>query len=208
MSGPVWRDAPALSGDAAGEDPVSALARLAADAGICLIVKPHPLDGDRYEAAGLRVLTTQQVFDAGMSLYQLIGSSTGMISDYSSVWTEYLELDRPLLLYCPDIADYVHGRGLSEPAMTDVAGELIVEDAEEALPFLRAVSAGGDWRPEARARVRSALELVVGDADRPSLAEVVMAEVQRRRRSRQSGADPGRSDGVILRGEDGDVTSG
>lgn len=181
-SGPVWRDAPSLSDrNRDGRDPVSALAEAAAAAGVQLVVKPHPLDADRYEAGGLRVVTTDEVFAAGMTLYQFIGASGAMISDYSSVWVEYLDLDRPLLLYCPDIAGYVGGRGLSRPYMTDIAAQLIVEQVDDILPFLEAVREGADWRPDGRAAVRTALRLDPDDEHHTSLAEVVMEELGRRR---------------------------
>ncbi|SNX98730.1 CDP-glycerol glycerophosphotransferase, TagB/SpsB family [Geodermatophilus sabuli] len=188
-SGPVWQDAPALSDQAGnGRDAVSTLAELAAAAGVRLVVKPHPLDADRYEASGLRVITTDDVFAAGMTLYQFIGASSAMISDYSSVWVEYLGLDRPLLLFCPDIADYVDGRGLSEPYMTDIAADLIVEQMDDIPPFLEAVRSGADWRPGGRAAVREALQLAPDDEELPCLAEVVMEELRQRRVQRHSSA--------------------
>ncbi|MGY1745255.1 CDP-glycerol glycerophosphotransferase family protein [Blastococcus sp. SYSU D00695] len=161
-SGQAWRDAPDLSEQRAGGhglDPVSGLARLAASVGVEIVVKPHPLDADRFERDGLRVVTTEQVFDSGMTLYQFIGSAAGMISDYSSVWVEYLDVDRPLLLFCPDLADYREGRGLSRPLMTEVAKDLTVERVHDVRPFLQAVARGDDWRPQARTAVRSALGL-------------------------------------------------
>ena len=48
---------------------------------------------------------------------------------------EYLDLDRPLLLYCPDISDYLAGRGLNEPYMTDVARELITDEPAVVVDF-------------------------------------------------------------------------
>jgi hypothetical protein len=113
-----------------------------------------------------------------MTLYQFIGASSAMVSDYSSVWVEYLDVDRPLLLYCPDIASYVDGRGLSRPYITDVAAGLIVEKVDDIRPFLEAVRNGADWRPDGRAAVRTALRLDA-DGHRPSLAEVVLGELRR-----------------------------
>jgi CDP-glycerol glycerophosphotransferase (TagB/SpsB family) len=161
-------------------DAVSGVARMAEHAGVELVVKPHPLDADDYARSGLRVLSTEEILDAGMTLYQFIGASTAMISDYSSVWVDYLHLDRPLLLYCPDISEYVHGRGLNRPYLTDIAGGLIAEVVEDVLPFLTAVRRGADWRPEERAAVRAALELSPPHAATTPLAAVVLEELQKR----------------------------
>ena len=178
-----WQDPPRLSVQAAGDavDPVTEVAKLARSIGVTVVVKPHPADTDRYEQSGLQVLSTEQVFAAGLTLYQFIGASAGMISDYSSVWVEYLDTDRPLLLLCPDIPQFVEGRGLSEPYMSDIAGDLIVERAEDVRPFLEAVARGTDWRADARAQVRTALQLDAPGADRRSVASVVLAELEDRR---------------------------
>jgi hypothetical protein len=183
IAGPVWQDSVALSGQSFhGErlDPAAGLARAAQNAGVEVLVKPHPLDADRYERSGLRVVTSEEILDAGMTLYQFIGSSTAMISDYSSVWVEYLHLDRPLVLYCPDISEYVDGRGLNEPYMTDIAGGLIVERTDDLMPFFQAVHHRQDWRPEERAALRDALLLPAPHTDVTPIVDVVLDELDRR----------------------------
>jgi hypothetical protein len=183
-SGPAWRDSVDLSGRPFhGEelDPVSQIARFAEEAGVELVVKPHPLDADDYVRSGLRVVTGEQILDAGMTLYQFIGSSAAMISDYSSVWVEYLDLDRPLLLYCPDLGEYLEGRGLNEPCMTVIAKDLITELSGDVVPFFRAVEAGADWRPEARAAVRAALELAPPLSELGSVGALVREELLARK---------------------------
>lgn len=178
--GRSWQDAPTLSGrrpDGRSPDATETLAGLARDAGVEVVVKPHPADSDRFERSGMRVLTTEEIFEAGMSLYQFIGASAAMISDYSSVWVEYLDLDRPLLLYCPDIAEYLTGRGLNPPFMTDVASDLITHDPAVLTSFLEGVREGRDWRPEARAATRTALELDGREVDRAALTRALLEEL-------------------------------
>jgi hypothetical protein len=186
-TGRSWRDAPSLSTRPLGDEPLdaaAALAGMARDAGVQLVVKPHPADADRFERSGLRVITTDEIFDSGMSLYQFIGASGAMVSDYSSVWVEYLELDRPLLLYCPDIAEYRTGRGLNEPYMTDVARDLITDQPDVVRSFLTSVAAGADWRREARAAARAALDLDGLDLDRTALTGALLQELAAHRSSR------------------------
>ncbi|MFD2091523.1 CDP-glycerol glycerophosphotransferase family protein [Blastococcus deserti] len=192
VTGRSWRDAPTLSSRSPdGEVPgaTETLAGLARDAGVEVVVKPHPADADRFERSGLRVLTTDEIFRAGMSLYQFIGASAAMISDYSSVWVEYLDLDRPLLLYCPDISEYLTGRGLNEPYMTDVARELITDEPAVVAAFLERVRAGGDWRPEARAATRTALGLDGLELDRAAMTDALLQELAAFERSRGRGRE-------------------
>jgi hypothetical protein len=112
-----------------------------------------------------------------------------MISDYSSVWVEYLDLDRPLLLYCPDIAEYLTGRGLNPPFMTDAARDLITADPTVVTAFLEGVRAGSDWRPEARAATRTALGLDGLEVDRTALTDALLEELAAFGRGRGSGRE-------------------
>lgn len=182
-AGPKWRDAPDLPSrvDLEGGDPVSRLQGLARAAGVELVVKPHPLDTSRYEGCGLRVVTTEELLDSGTTLYQFIAASAGMISDYSSVWVEYLDLDRPLILYCPDLSDYTVGRGFSEPSMLKLAPGLIVQSAAETAPFFAAVARGSDWARRHRHEARDNLGVRPGLVSPDAFLAAFEDELERRR---------------------------
>lgn len=188
VSGGRWRDAPDLSDVARpghAVDAVTEVTRLAEDAGVELVVKPHPLDAGRYGRSGLHVITTDEIFRSGMTMYQFIGASAAMISDYSSVWVEYLAVDRPLVLYCPDLKDYVMGRGFSDPPMTEVAPGLIVEHAKDIGPFFQAVASREDWRPEARRAVRDALGLTASPDGGERFTSAILEALDAHRASRR-----------------------
>lgn len=191
-SGPAWRDSADLSTrvEAAGRDPVSEVAALAEAAGVRILVKPHPLDSARYDRTGLRVITSEEILQSGMTLYQFIASSAGMISDYSSVWVEYLDLDRPLILYCPDLTDYGAGRGFSEPSMMELAPGLIVQSSQALRPFLAALADGGDWGWEHRRQARENLGTQPGMVHGEAFTSVVLEEIKRHRslQARAAGA--------------------
>lgn len=182
-SGPRWRDAPDLAAriDASGANPVTEIVRLATAAGVKIIVKPHPLDTAQFENSGLRVITTDEILQSGMTLYQLVAASSGMISDYSSIWVEYLDLDKPLVLYCPDLSDYTAGRGFSQPTMTELASDLIARTPGAIEPFLAALAAGKDWRQKQRRRTRDDLKLKPGLVDPQAFTQTVLEELDRHR---------------------------
>lgn len=189
-SGPAWRDAADLdaSADAAGKDFVSTVAALGRAAGLKIVVKPHPLDSARYDRAGLRVIGTEEILRSGMTLYQFIAASAGMISDYSSVWVEYLQLDKPLILYCPDLSAYAAGRGFSEPTMAGLTPGLMVQTSEELEAFLQRLRAGEDWRPEQRQRARCNLEIQPAPPDGSAFTAAVLDELAHHRAAGGAGA--------------------
>jgi hypothetical protein len=89
------------------------MARIAEQLGVTVAMKPHPLDVDQYAELGLPVIDSEDLRREHLTVYQLMGASAGLITDYSSVWTDYLALDRPIGFYCPDLEEYEDRRGLN-----------------------------------------------------------------------------------------------
>ncbi|WP_395692174.1 CDP-glycerol glycerophosphotransferase family protein [Nocardioides sp.] len=99
------------------------LARLR-ERGLQLVVKPHPMDADRRRWPGAVVVEEPDLVAAGVTIYGLLGASAGLVTDYSSVWVDYLLLDRPLAFLVPDRDTY--DRPLHPPDVLDwVPGEVV-----------------------------------------------------------------------------------
>lgn len=132
------------------------VAALARDLDVSLVVKPHPLDADGYAEAGLPVLTTADLRAAQVSLYEVLARTCALVTDYSSVWTDYLALDRPIGFYCPDLEAYTAGRGLNVPDYRTVAPGPFLETTADVERFLQAcVGAADPWRELRSAAVES-----------------------------------------------------
>ncbi len=132
------------------------LPALAAAHGVQLAVKTHRHDDDDYAALGLPVISTDDVRAAGLSVYGLMGLADAVVSDYSSVWVDFLATGRSVGLYCPDLERYETERGLNRPGLREVAGGLLL-DAEGAGELFAAVAAGEMFRSDALAAVRERL---------------------------------------------------
>ena len=136
----TWSDAQTLSGRAEVAAIVDALGRAAAAHSVQLVVKPHPLDADRYAGLGIEVLPHESLLAAGVPLYSLLGAADAIISDVSSVWVDFLTLDRPIGFYLPDLEALEHGRGFN---VDDVAALLPgprIRTASDAARFVEAVA--------------------------------------------------------------------
>lgn len=162
---PTFRSSTAagLVGLAEGEpltaEAARAFAAAAELAGVQLITKPHRLDAARLDQLGLRVITDDDLGAAGLTLYQLIGLADGMLSDYSSVWVDYLDSGRSIGLYVPDLDSYTEGRGLNLPLLGEVAGELII-DQHTVSAFFSAVADGKCFAEDAQLRLRKRLAMI------------------------------------------------
>lgn len=99
---PTFRD---KVGNALGADALD-LARLDAflgKAGMHLVIKGHHLTGQRLSASFANI----SAFDNDADVYPLMPLIRAMITDYSSIYMDYLLLDRPVVFFCPDYDEYV-----------------------------------------------------------------------------------------------------
>ena len=107
-----------------------------------LIIKKHPLQTgwsqDTQEFTNIRYVSEAMLEKEKLQLYELIGISDALISDYSSVAVDYLLLDRPLGYVLADYEIYREKRGF-------------VFDARDLKQFLLHISDGTDaYRAERR----------------------------------------------------------
>lgn len=141
-NGRAWRDSEPLSGNDSLAEVAQALGVAARALGVDLVIKPHPLDGDSYAGLGCRVLTGAELDRAGVTLYQLLGGCDALISDISSVWVDYLVLDRPVGFCIPDLDELERRRGLNVPDVAAVLPGPRLEDPAQARTFLEQVVRG------------------------------------------------------------------
>ncbi|WP_138496165.1 CDP-glycerol glycerophosphotransferase family protein [Paenibacillus pinistramenti] len=82
------------------------------------IVKLHPFeeafykqDIEEWKKYGLLFLTDEMLKRHALDLYELLGAADLLITDYSSVYFDYLLLDRPILFLPVDLQEYQQTRG-------------------------------------------------------------------------------------------------
>lgn len=88
--------------------------------GVCL-VKRHPLQIN----ANLNIVPgyCKNIVDMGnYSYFPMICGSDILITDYSSVFFDYLLLDKPIIFYCPDANEYVEKNGIYLKFPDDLPG--------------------------------------------------------------------------------------
>lgn len=120
------------------------------------VVKVHHRDEggftDDYRA--LTILRHGDLERQGMTLYPALAAFDALITDMSSVWVDYLLLDKPMVFAFPDAENYRHGRGLNlEPYDRWVPGPF-AEDVGSLLSALGDVIDGRDPMADERGRAR------------------------------------------------------
>lgn len=84
---------------------------------VLLLVKLHPMqdlsDIDSDSFTNIKLLSNQQFEDSGMDVYRLLKASDALITDYSSVFYDYLLLDKPIGFTENDVTEYGKNRGFA-----------------------------------------------------------------------------------------------
>lgn len=106
--------------------------------GLQLVIKLHPFE-EIFFASQLRNLHSQRIHvlndaalkQAELDLYDTLGAADMLITDYSSVYIDYLLLDRPILFIPTDLDAYRENRGfLFEPYELWTPGPKLFTQAE------------------------------------------------------------------------------
>jgi len=126
-----------------------------------VVIKPHPLDADDYREYGFPIVDEPALRRAGIGFYQFLARSACLVTDYSSVWTDYLPLDRPVGFYCPDLEEYAQARDIDLDEFRSLLAGPLLRSPEEMLEFCRAVVDGADPGRAERARAIERLGAVV-----------------------------------------------
>ncbi|WP_395245661.1 CDP-glycerol glycerophosphotransferase family protein [Agromyces sp. MMS24-K17] len=144
--------------------------------GLAVVVKPHPQDAESRAVPGAVVVTNEDLRAAGVQLYELIGAAAGLLTDYSSVWIDYLALDRPIAFVVPDEEGYAAGRGFDPPDALDWLPGPKLHDQADVRAFAADVESGGE---ASRARRRE-VAAEIGHAAGADVAHRILDELQAR----------------------------
>ncbi len=134
-----WRDAKRLSAQDDIRKALALMAKHSASRGLQILLKPHAAEADQFRGLGIRILTDADLATCRVCFYQLMARSCALITDYSSVWTDYLALKRPIGFFCPDIAEYESGRGLNVRNYASLLPGPLINSAGDIGAFLDSV---------------------------------------------------------------------
>lgn len=79
-----------------------------------MIVKLHPLQNKKLiknKYSFIEFISEDELMEQGITVYTLLRNADGLITDYSSVYFDYMLLDRPIAFATKDIEEYSGKRG-------------------------------------------------------------------------------------------------
>ena len=125
---------------------------------IKLMVKIHAgqnlADYDDFSFSNLEILSDKEFNKRGYELYSLMQQTDFILGDYSSVYLQYLLLDKPIGFVIPDLEEYKERRGFIFENILDYMPGHIIQDREALYKFFEDISIGKDEYVGDRKRVR------------------------------------------------------
>ena len=124
---------------------------------IKIVAKLHDMqDLGQYknvEYSNLLLYSSTDFNAKGYKLYDLMKQSDFMIADYSSVYLQYLPLDKPVGFAIPDIADYRKKRGFWFEPVEDYMPGPQIKTKEQLFKFIEDIASEKDEYSNERMRV-------------------------------------------------------
>lgn len=102
---------------------------------ILVVLKLHPLQADlqvfSFSFKNIKIVRNSDLEDLNIQLYQMVKYTDVLITDYSSISTDYMLLNQPIIYILDDYEEYKSARGLSpENAIDLLVGYHVVNVSE------------------------------------------------------------------------------
>lgn len=151
--------------------------------GLLLVIKPHPVQDVscwKNELASNIVFVNDEILSENqIQLYELLSQSDALISDYSSVYFDYLLTDRPIGLVIQDLNQYQNTRGFAlENPLEILKGEYI-SSLNDLLTFLENVRLGIDRCGPERDRIKHLTNYHQDDRSTERVSEFLVEQLNR-----------------------------
>lgn len=116
------------------------LDRVLREQGLLLLIKPHPMDSinnlNLPQSKNLRVIYNTELSRKGIVLYELLAETDSLLTDYSSVFIDYLITGKPMAFVFDDMESYSSSRGFNfDDPLDYLPGEKLTS-ADEFLNYL------------------------------------------------------------------------
>lgn len=127
-----------------------------AERNLVCVLKPHPLGPKPplRTRGNLRVMDDAALAAQGLTLYALLGGADALLTDVSSVYVDFLALDRSVIHAFADRREYADGRGFTFPWTEDYFAGPMVADMAGVERALDDLAAGRDTHAANRARLK------------------------------------------------------
>ena len=130
-----------------------------------LVIKPHPMDDadlSKRAFSNLFYITDDDIIKKGYSLYSFLIHCDVLVTDFSSIYFDFLMLDRPIAFAGLDFEEYRKNRGFVVDDVSELMPGCHINCEDEFFDFLISVSRGEDVYKEQRKKCNALVNSFAG----------------------------------------------
>ena len=150
----------------------------------CLIVlKPHPVqDMSAVSEKGLSnffIINDAALKEKDVQLYELLGRCDAMITDYSSVYYDYLLTDKPIGLTIGDIDEYIAKRGFVYKNPLDILKGVHIESTDDLISFIGEISNNTDSKKDERTKIKNMIHTITDSTSTQRVGDYIIEQINK-----------------------------
>lgn len=149
--------------------------------GVLLLVKPHPAQDleelKRLELSHVRFIDDEFIRKCGLTSYEFLAGTDGLITDYSSVFYDYLLTDKPIGMTLEDKDEYARNPGFSIDVETFADAVETLDTPGDFETFFRHIDEGEDVCRAGRERMKRLTNAYADDQSAGRVAGFVAEQI-------------------------------
>lgn len=122
--------------------------KVASELGVLIILKPHFSQDTSFISdnglSNIKIINDSYFKDNNITSYEFVAACDAMITDYSSIYFDYLLCNKPVAVIWEDIEQYKKNRGFALDVDEFLKGAFKIYNADQFISFLKQVSSGVD----------------------------------------------------------------
>ena len=159
-----------------GEEDFSKIQQILSKHDYQLYIKLHPLEESRLHVqmnhSNIHLLTEEIISEQYDTLYTFLGTTSALITDYSSVFLDYYLLNRPVVFTINDYEEYKEKRGFVFEDVKSLMVGSVIRDSHDLLEFLESVMKSEDSYIEERTKANDKVNAIQKDFTKTLLNEI------------------------------------
>ena len=122
-------------------------------------------------------MTNDDLDKKNIQLYELLAKTDALVTDYSSVYYDYLLTDKPIGLTVDDFKEYIKARGFVYENPQDILKGEYINDTDELIKFFEDVKNGADPHLEERTAVKNKLHEIHDGSSAEKIGEFIISHI-------------------------------
>ena len=158
------------------EEDFQNIEKLLSNYGYQLYIKLHPLEESQLKFkmnySTIHLLTEEIISEQYETLYTFLGTTSALITDYSSVFLDYYLLNRPVAFTINDYEEYKDKRGFVFDDVKSLMVGSVIRDSHDLIEFLESVMKSEDIHIEERKKINNKVNAIQKDFTKTLLDEI------------------------------------